>query len=130
MTRNEFIHQAMLQMTGNGKIFSANMHSRQKEIDEIRDAAVALADAAQETAPFDEWNPETLRNPSRTHTRARYGFTPIANPPKPPNPVYRYKYYIPIYRVLGSILGDLRRADPRVCDIQTIDPIDNRFGLV
>ena len=54
MTRNEFIHQAMLAMTGNGKIFSANMHSRQKEIDEIRDAAVALADAAQETAPFVE----------------------------------------------------------------------------
>ena len=54
MTRNEFIHQAMLQMAGNGKIFSGNMHSRQKEIDEIRDAAVALADAAQETAPFDE----------------------------------------------------------------------------
>jgi len=54
MTRKDFIHLAMIQMTGNGKIFSANMHSRQKEIDEIRDAAVALADAAQETAPFDE----------------------------------------------------------------------------
>ena len=44
----------MLQMTGNGKIFSANMHSRQKEIDEIRDSAVSLADAAQEVASFDE----------------------------------------------------------------------------
>ena len=54
MKRNEFIHQAILQMAGNGKIFSANMHSRQKEVDEIKDAAVALADAAQETAPFDE----------------------------------------------------------------------------
>ena len=44
----------MLQMTGNGKIFSANMHSRQKEIDEIRDAVGRLADAAQDVAPFDE----------------------------------------------------------------------------
>ena len=54
MKRNEFIHQAILQMAGNGKIFSANMHTLQSSIDELKDTVRRLADAAQEVAPFDE----------------------------------------------------------------------------
>lgn len=54
MTRNQFIHQAMLAMTSNGKCFASNMHTLQSNIDELKDMARRLADAAQETAPFDE----------------------------------------------------------------------------
>ncbi len=54
MTRNQFIHQAMLAMASNGKCFAPNMHTLQSNIDELKDMARLLADAAQETAPFDE----------------------------------------------------------------------------
>lgn len=53
MTRKDFIHLAMIQMTGNGKIFSGNMHSRQAETDAIKESAVKLADEAETIAPFD-----------------------------------------------------------------------------
>ena len=54
MTRNEFIHQAMLAMASNCKCFQPNMHTIQSNIDELKNAVRRLADAAQETAPFDE----------------------------------------------------------------------------
>ena len=54
MTRNQFIHQAMLAMASNGKCFAPNMHTIQSNIYELRVMARRLADAAQEEAPFDE----------------------------------------------------------------------------
>ena len=54
MTRNQFIHQAMLAMASNFKCFAPNMHTLQSSIDELKKAVGRLADAAQETAPFDE----------------------------------------------------------------------------
>lgn len=54
MTRNQFIHQAMLAIASNGKCFQPNMHTTQSSIDELKDMARRLADAAQEEAPFDE----------------------------------------------------------------------------
>ena len=54
MTRNEFIHHAMLAMASNCKCFAPNTHTLQSNIDELKDMARRLAEAAQETAPFDE----------------------------------------------------------------------------
>ena len=53
MTRKDFIQQAMIQMTGNAKMFSGNMHSRTGEIESIKESAVALADVADTITPFD-----------------------------------------------------------------------------
>lgn len=44
----------MLAMASNGKCFSPNMNAIFSSIDELKDMARRLADAAQEVATFDE----------------------------------------------------------------------------
>lgn len=53
MTRNEFVLQAMLNMAGNAKLMSTNMHCVTSDSKAIAEAAKHLADAAETVAFFE-----------------------------------------------------------------------------